>query len=213
MNNLEKAELKLKEFEFDISIPDKFYAASFDAIELAATPNWKYPENNEFPKHLERILVVTKCIAPSCIELSFDKKENYFFSEDNYNHITKTEISEIIAWCKLPTFNKNEMEQKLKELDNEMDDFVKRIKLEYNQKVEKNILKNLIKFGFYFCSKEEFYTFCKNRIKKISFDEKQNYYELYLDFVDGDNRGKFIGSYSDRIEIINNGNEASLKIG
>lgn len=64
------------------------------------------------------------------------------------------------------------------------------------------ITKNLKELGYEFISESDFILFVKKRIFRISFEDKPNYFEIYLDFIDYDNKGTFIGSYSDRVHFV-----------
>lgn len=79
--------------------------------------------------------------------------------------------------------------------------------------VKKYLIDNLKQFGYHFNHDEAFINFCKERITRIAFEEKPYYYEFYLDFIGSNDKGICIGSYSDKIEIINEGNKITAVIG
>jgi hypothetical protein len=90
--------------------------------------------------------------------------------------------------------------------------FSKKIIAEWNENLKNYLKKNLRELGFEFDSDFSFYDFCK-RINRVSFIDKPNYYEFYLDYIDKENNGVFIGSYSDKIEIKHEGNKITAIIG
>lgn len=99
MTNLEKALEYLKNNQYGIS--QKAFDAANYAIEIAATPDWKYPEKGELPKNGCQIIVQTEnCDFTLCAEYLFDK-----FVRVN---TTKELVNKVIAWCELPKFVKPE---------------------------------------------------------------------------------------------------------
>jgi hypothetical protein len=86
---------------------------------------------------------------------------------------------------------------------------IKEASHKFNLRLKKYIVDNLCQFGYVFSSDMELVDFLRERISRISFDGRPNYYELYLDLGEED-RGIFLGSYSDDIQIIEN--VASLTI-
>jgi hypothetical protein len=78
-----------------------------------------------------------------------------------------------------------------------MNDIHRKATAEWDTKLKAYIQDNLKQFGYSFEIDAEFFEFCKNRVHRIVFDKNPNYYEFYLDFVDADNKGTFIGSCSD----------------
>lgn len=81
----------------------------------------------------------------------------------------------------------------------------------FNDHLEKYLMKNLEQFGIYIPSRSEFLKFCKERITRISSSMEDH--ELYLDFVDENDRGKLIGVYSSKTEIKQEGNKLTATIG
>jgi hypothetical protein len=92
-----------------------------------------------------------------------------------------------------------------------MSDFYQKVSREFNLKLENYIKDNLFKLGFKFSNNIEFYDFTEKRITRISFEENPNYYEFYVDYVNLDNKGLFIGCYSDDFEM-NMGFDVTVKI-
>jgi len=63
---------------------------------------------------------------------------------------------------------------------------------EYDLHIRESVKKNLKKLCFEFNTELEFIDFVINRITKIQYDEKPNYFELYLDFKSYENKGILI---------------------
>lgn len=97
--------------------------------------------------------------------------------------------------------------------DTFMKDMYRKLTAEWDAKLKAYIQDNLKQFGHTFESDTDFFEFCKNRIHRLAFTEKPNYYEFYLDFVDADNKGTLIGSCSDKIVFTMDGNTATVTIG
>ena len=97
--------------------------------------------------------------------------------------------------------------------DTFMKDMYRKVTSEWDAKLKDYIQDNLKQFGHNFEDDTDFFEFCKNRIHRLAFTENPNYYEFYLDFVDADNKGTFIGSCSDKIDFKMEGNTATITIG
>lgn len=89
MTNLEAAKKMIND-DFDGVM--NHHKVAHNAVELAATPDWKYPEKNEFPKDKQRVLCVFK-------ETNMVQEDIFF--RVNIDYFKKL----YIAWCKLPVFN------------------------------------------------------------------------------------------------------------
>jgi len=94
-----------------------------------------------------------------------------------------------------------------------MDEFYRKIWSEFEEKLKRYLKDNLLEFGFEFQNDNDFIEFIQSRVNRIWFEDKPCYYEFYLDFINAENKGKFIGSYSDAIEIVNEGNRITAIIG
>ena len=94
-----------------------------------------------------------------------------------------------------------------------IDSHVEKVANSYNSILESYFRNNLKKLGYEFSTDNEFYEFCKKRIHKITTTEKPNYHELYIDFVDLSNPGKFVGCYSDEIKTLENNGTITVTIG
>lgn len=94
-----------------------------------------------------------------------------------------------------------------------MSDFHKKVWSDFDKKLREYVTKNLNDLGYQFANEDEFIEFVKARICRIGFEDKPHHYELYLDFVDNENKGTFIGSYSDNVDITWNENTVTATIG
>ena len=83
--------------------------------------------------------------------------------------------------------------------DTFMKDMYRKVTSEWDAKLKAYIQDNLKQFGHTFETDTDFFDFCKNRIHRLAFTENPSHYEFYLDFVDADDKGTFIGSCSDKI--------------
>jgi hypothetical protein len=90
--------------------------------------------------------------------------------------------------------------------------FTKKISNEWNQKITGYLKENLKALGYEFDSDLSFYEFCGKRITIIYSADKINNC-FYLDYIDGENKGTLIGSFSDKVEIIHEGNKITAIIG
>lgn len=80
---------------------------------------------------------------------------------------------------------------------------------DFNERLKEYLISKLYKIGINVKNDEEFIELIKTRITRIAFDDKPDYYEFYLDFVDHKNRGIKIGAYSTKIEMITEGNRVT----
>lgn len=72
---------------------------------------------------------------------------------------------------------------------------------------------NLSYFGFNFSSNNEFLSFAKERIQRVTFEDSTKV-EYYLDFVDEENRGNFIGITNEgNVSFENDGYNFKINIG
>jgi len=94
-----------------------------------------------------------------------------------------------------------------------MGNLYKKLTADFENNLKQYLIKNLNDIGIVFNSENDFIEFVKARVHRIGFEEIPNYYELYLDFVDEKNRGTFLGSYSDKIDVSFEGNKATATIG
>src|SRR5512138_3122569 len=94
-----------------------------------------------------------------------------------------------------------------------MSDFRKKVWSDFDKKLREYVTKNLNDLGYQFATEDEFIEFVKARLHRIGFEDKPHYYELYLDFVDYENKGTFIGSYSDNVDISWKDNTVTATIG
>lgn len=92
-------------------------------------------------------------------------------------------------------------------------DIFDKITKEFDKKLSDYIKDNLKNLGYTFESDFEFFNFCEKRIHRISFENKPNEYEFYLDFVDIENKGVFLGAYCDKYDLKMDGNTVTVTIG
>ena len=84
---------------------------------------------------------------------------------------------------------------------------------ELDSKLKEYLRGNLSKIGYQFHSDSAFFDFCKERIRLVSFPENPYRNELYLDFVDVENKGTLIGVYSTELNIYQDGDTIKMTIG
>ena len=94
-----------------------------------------------------------------------------------------------------------------------MNDFHRKVMSEWEEKLKAYLKENLKQFGYEFENDNEFLDFCKRRVNRLCFEDKRNYYEFYLDYVNEENAGKFIGCYSDKVEFVNEGSKITAIVG
>lgn len=84
---------------------------------------------------------------------------------------------------------------------------------EWEQKFKSYLEKNLKTIGYFFETEEKFTNFFKEKVTRIVFEDKPNYQEFYINYVNQENSGTLIGICSDKIEIINKDNKFTILIG
>lgn len=89
----------------------------------------------------------------------------------------------------------------------------KKIWKDFDSHLRAYVTKNLKELGYEFISETDFIAFIQKRVTRISFEDKPNEFEIYLDFVDYENRGTLIGIYSDNVDFSFDGNTAKATIG
>ena len=83
----------------------------------------------------------------------------------------------------------------------------------FNERIKEYLTENLKLIGICFNTDAEFLEFISTRLTRIKFEDNPNYYEFYLDFVNEENRGRLVGSYSDKTKIVHNGNTITATFG
>lgn len=78
--------------------------------------------------------------------------------------------------------------------------------------LEQNVKLNLERLGFTFATQEQFLDFIGTRLTKINFSDVPDTHQIWLDYVDNDNPGTFITSYSTRVSIDWGDNRAACMI-
>ena len=66
--------------------------------------------------------------------------------------------------------------------------------------LEELVRERLYKLDYKFRNDELFYSFVKNRITKIGFDDQPNIEYLYLDYISEENRGILLVTFSSKID-------------
>lgn len=97
--------------------------------------------------------------------------------------------------------------------DQTLERFIKQVQEQLEDRLRDYLTRNLWLLGFEFKTDEEFLAFVGCRIQRISFEDKPRYYELYLDFIDLENRGVLVGCYSDNIDVSFDGNKVTATCG
>jgi len=89
----------------------------------------------------------------------------------------------------------------------------KKIWSDFDKQLGQHVTNNLKELGYEFISESEFILFVQKRVSRICFNGKPNYFEIYLDFIDSDNKGTLICCYSDKVDFIIEGNSVKVTIG
>lgn len=92
-----------------------------------------------------------------------------------------------------------------------MQDFTRATIRKWEEKLKAYLQENLRRIGINFENDVEFLYICQNNIKRVSFQDKPNYHEFYYGGIGKENI--YLGSYSDKIEIINEGSRVTITIG
>ena len=87
-------------------------------------------------------------------------------------------------------------------------DIIDDLVLKYDQHILKETKTKLNSLGFDFESEQDFIGFCIERVHKLHYENKDNYFELYLDFKGENDKGKLIlfGNENITIQDITDGN-------
>lgn len=94
-----------------------------------------------------------------------------------------------------------------------MTEAVERARKEFDEHLKTYVLNNLKRLGFEFKNNSELEKFTAERISKVTFEESPNYHELYVDYVDLDNMGQYIGSYDTTTQVTFEGDKLVTTIG
>jgi hypothetical protein len=94
-----------------------------------------------------------------------------------------------------------------------INDFHKKTTAEWEEKLKAYLKENLNQIGYKFENDNHFLDFCKRRVIRLSFQNQPNYYEFFLDFVNEENTGTFIGCCSDKVEFVNEGITLTVILG
>lgn len=97
--------------------------------------------------------------------------------------------------------------------ENVMNDFQRKVIDERDFHLQVYLRENLKQFGYEFGDKNEFLEFCGTRVCAVSFEDKPNYFEFFIDYVNEENRGKLIGACSYNVEFVNEFNKITAIVG
>jgi len=117
-------------------------------------------------------------------------------------HVSPAIAKQVLADALVPSF-----------YETVMNDFHRKVMSEWEEKLKAYLKENLKQFGYEFENDMEFLDFCKRRVNRLCFEDKPNYYEFYIDYVNEGNTGKFIGCCSDKVEFVNEGNKMTAIVG
>jgi len=93
-------------------------------------------------------------------------------------------------------------------------DLIRKAKRNFEFHVKENLIKNLQSLGYEFKNDAEFNSFCIERIHRCLFDDRPGDNELYIDFVDSENKGTLVLYFSDKINVeYSNENKLNVTIG
>jgi hypothetical protein len=87
------------------------------------------------------------------------------------------------------------------------------IKDQFDQELQKYLIKNASELGYNFETEEDFKTFIIEKCTILRFQEKPHYHEIYIDYQDKDNKGILIGMYSNEVKITNTGSIILASVG
>ena len=85
----------------------------------------------------------------------------------------------------------NEIEQKV------IDDLI----IKYDNHILEETKQRLHTYGFSFDTENDFINFCISRIQKIQYENKENYFELYLDYKSINDKGTLLLFGNDNIQV------------
>lgn len=80
----------------------------------------------------------------------------------------------------------------------------------WEERLKAYLQENLERIGVNFENDIEFLRICKEQIRRVSYQDKPNYYEFYYEKF---GEKILLGSYSDKIETINEGSKITMIIG
>ena len=107
MNNLENAKKTIKEKSFLVikntieGRKENLHINSrhaYQAVEIAATPDWNYPAKGELPDNYKKVLCIDNENNPQIGYHEYTDSDFKFI--DNHNSYFYC-----VAWCELPVFN------------------------------------------------------------------------------------------------------------
>ena len=86
-------------------------------------------------------------------------------------------------------------------------DIIDDLVLKYDQHILEKARIKLESLGFEFESEQDFISLCVERVNKLYYENKENYFELYLDFKGENNKGELIlfGNENINIQDVSNG--------
>lgn len=76
----------------------------------------------------------------------------------------------------------------------------KRLMSDRDKALEELVRVQLYNIGYKFRKDELFYSFVRNRITRIGFDDNPNMEYLYLDYISEENKGVLLVTFSNKIE-------------
>lgn len=80
---------------------------------------------------------------------------------------------------------------------------------EINQRLVAFLIEQLNNKRFYFMTLHDFHQFVKKRVTKVAYADNKQFFDFYLDFIDAENKGTYLGSY--HIETVSEWVEYSLQ--
>ncbi len=96
-------------------------------------------------------------------------------------------------------YTKSKEELNFSIMDTIMHDFYKKSYEHFDTQLKEFVTSNLKKLGFNFKCESDFIDFVSKRVTRVSFENKPNEYEIYIDYqTEGQ---KLIGCYSDKVSF------------
>ena len=114
-------------------------------------------------------------------------------------------IKNNVAHASIKTMNKPKLtsddKKQMKILDSRlgMSNYVEKLVEKQQQLINEYLKTNLKRLGHEFKTDEEYYKFLKERVHRIAYIDQK--YDLFLDYESEENKGTYIGGYSETVKI------------
>ncbi len=93
------------------------------------------------------------------------------------------------------------------------DELQRKMRTDFSLKLEEYLVENLKKRGYEFKNQNEFFEFCKERIRRVEFREEEEVH-YYLDFISEEDSGELIGlTHENRVRFTHENRKITGTIG